>query len=67
MAIVVTQLWSVDMLKSNWTKGGSAWYGARVIRQRVGQAPPAKSQAPHKCMSSVERALLCQRLERQAG
>lgn len=55
------------MLKSNWTKGGSAWYGVRVIRQRIGQAPPAKSQAPHKCMSSVERALLCQRLERQAS
>lgn len=55
------------MFKSNWSNGSAALYGARVIRQRLGRAKPAKSNAPHKCMSYVERAILCAKLERQAG
>lgn len=53
------------MLKSNWSSGSAALFGARVIRQRVGRAPRAKSQTVHKFMSCAERQALCQRLERR--
>lgn len=56
------------MLSSNWSMGSARSFGrAYVIRNRLGRAKPAKSQAPHKPMSSVERAILCARLERQAA
>lgn len=56
------------MLKTNWTEGSARVAGrAYVIRNRLGRAKPARSVAPHKPMSYVERALLCERLERQAA
>lgn len=55
------------MLSSNWSQGSTREFGCRVIRQRIGRAKPAKSNAPHKCMSYVERAILCAKLERQAA
>lgn len=55
------------MLKTNWSLGSAPVAGrAYVIRQRLGRAKPAKSVAPHKFMSSVERVLLAERLEKRA-
>lgn len=55
------------MLKTNWTMGSAPLTGrAYAIRQRLGRAKPAKSVAPHKFMSSVERTLLADRLEKRA-
>jgi hypothetical protein len=52
---------------SNWNVGSARLAGrASVIRQRLGRAKPAKSNAVHKPMSYVERMLLCERLERNA-
>lgn len=56
------------MLKTNWTEGSARSAGrAYVIRNRLGRAKPAKSQAPHKCMGFVDRVLLCAKLEREAA
>lgn len=56
------------MLKTNWSLGSAPLAGrAYTIRQRLGRAKPAKSVAPHKCLSYVDRVLLCQKLEREAG
>jgi hypothetical protein len=55
------------MLRSNWSEGSAKSFGkAYVIRQRLGRAKPAKSNAPHKCMGFVDRQILCAKLERQA-
>lgn len=55
------------MLTSNWSTGSARSAGrAYVIRNRLGRAKPAKSNAPHKCMGFVDRAILCAKLERQA-
>ena len=55
------------MLTTNWSIGSARTFGkAYVIRNRLGRAKPAKSVASHKCLSPVERALLCAKLERIA-
>lgn len=55
------------MLTSNWSTGSARTFGkAYVIRNRLGRAKPAKSNAPHKCMGFVDRQILCAKLERQA-
>ena len=54
------------MLKSNWSQGSAAWFGARVIRQRVSRAAPAKSVAGHVFMDRAKRLALCAALEHAA-